>query len=98
MALSEEERRRLEMLEQELTSSDPDLHRKLQAGAPGGTRGPAARTVYGVLIMVAGFMIVIAGIATEIIIIGVAGFLLMLVGAHVFLKDFHPWGGPGEPR
>jgi hypothetical protein len=31
MALSDEERRRLEKLEQELAATDPDLDRKLQA-------------------------------------------------------------------
>lgn len=37
MALSEEERKRLEILEQELSYTDPDLDRTLQTGAPRGT-------------------------------------------------------------
>ena len=35
MALSEEERKRLEKLEQQLASTDPDLDRTLQSGAAG---------------------------------------------------------------
>lgn len=97
MPLSDEERRRLEILEQELTSSDPDLERKLHSGAPGHFQNSAASTVRGVLIVIAAFALVIAGIATEITIIGVAGFLLMVAGAHWFLKDFGPQDGPGKP-
>ena len=94
MALSEEERKRLEMLEQELSSTDPDLVRTLQAGAPGRHAREAATMVRGILTLVAGFTLVIVGIATELIIIGAAGFLLMMTGAHWFIKGLGPQTRP----
>ncbi|MCU1519120.1 MAG: hypothetical protein JWQ75_3841 [Pseudarthrobacter sp.] len=84
MALSDEERRRLEQLEQELAATDPDLDRQLQSGV---TRNQASpRTIYGVLTAFAGFAAVIAGIITQLAVIGVAGFLLMVAGATWFLS------------
>lgn len=83
VALSDEERRRLEKLERELAATCPDLDRELQSGAP---RRAAARTVYGVLAAVAGFVLVIMGTIAELIIVGVVGFLLMVAGGHWFLS------------
>jgi hypothetical protein len=88
MALSEEERRRLEKLEQELAASDPDLDQRLQAGTPGRRQREAAATVRGALTLIAAFTIVIVGIATELTIVGVVGFLLMIAGAHWLLKGY----------
>ena len=87
MALSEEERRRLERLEQQLASTDPDLDRTLQSGRPGTHERESASMVYGILTLVAGFIVVIVGIATKQIIIGAVGFLLMTAGAHWFIKS-----------
>jgi hypothetical protein len=98
VALSEEERKRLEMLEQELSSSDPDLDRTLQAGAPGRRPREAATMVHGILTLVAGFTLVIVGIATEFIIIGAVGFLLMMAGGHWFIKGLGLQAGPEETR
>jgi uncharacterized membrane protein YedE/YeeE len=82
MALSDEERKRLEKLEQELALSDPGLDRQLQSG-----RNPdSPRTIYGVLAVLAGFALVIAGIITQLAVIGVAGFLLMVAGASWFFS------------
>lgn len=46
MALFDEERRRLEKLEQDLAASDPDLARKLQSGVPRGRA--AAGSLYAI--------------------------------------------------
>lgn len=97
MALSEDERKRLEMLEQELASTDPDLDRALQTGAPGEQKREAAM-VHGLLTLVAAFTLVIVGIATELIIIGAVGFLLMMTGAHLFIKGLGLQTGPEETR
>lgn len=97
MALSDEERRRLEMLEQTLASSDPDLNRKLQSGAPGKPYREAAGMVRAVLTLAAAFALVIVGIATELIIVGVVGFLLMIASAHWFLNAIGVQGGSEEP-
>jgi Flp pilus assembly protein TadB len=90
MALSDEERRRLEKLEQELAATDPDLDQQLQAGLSRNLASP--RTVYGILAVFAvfaGFALVIAGIVTQLAVIGVAGFLGMVAGASWFLSGFH---------
>lgn len=100
MALSDEERRRLEELELELAASDPDLDRQLRAGwsrnraftHPPGQR-LSARAVYGGVAVFAGFIVVIAGILTHLAVIGVAGFLLMVAGATWFLRGLGIGGG-----
>lgn len=43
----------------------------------------AARKVYGVLIVVAGCALLLTGIATQLIVLGVAGFLLAATGAYL---------------
>lgn len=92
MALSDEERRRLEKLEQELALSDPGLDRQLQSG-----RNPASpRSIYGVLAVLAGFALVIAGIITQLVVIGVAGFLLMVAGASWSLSGLRVGDDPGR--
>lgn len=95
MGLSDEERRRLEKLEQELAAADPDLDRKLQSGAPHGR--PAAPTVRGILAAIAGFALVIAGIVSELTVVGVLGFALMIAGAHWVLNSIHPEDRRGGP-
>jgi 4-hydroxybenzoate polyprenyltransferase len=83
MALSDEERARLEKLEQELAASDPDLYRKLQSGVA--SSKVSSQHVYGVLIALAGVAVVIAGVLTELTIVGVLGFVLTIAGAYCFL-------------
>ena len=84
MALSDEERRRLEKLEQQLAETDPDLDRQLQDGLSRNRASPP--TIYGLLAVAVGFALVIAGIITRLAVIGVAGFLLMVAGASWFLS------------
>jgi UPF0716 family protein affecting phage T7 exclusion len=95
MALSDEERRRLERLEKELAAEHPDLARKLQSGFSRGRS--TARIVYGILGAVAGFAVVIAGIITDLTIIGVIGFLLMVASGHWFLSGILPHQGREPP-
>lgn len=64
MALSEEERKRLQMLEQELASTDPDLDRTLQTGTPGQHPREASTMIRGILTLIGAFTLVIVGIAT----------------------------------
>jgi hypothetical protein len=94
MPLSDEERRRLEKLEQDLAATDPELNLELQSGRP---RGMAAKSVWGILATVAGFALVIAGIISQILIIGVIGFMLMCAGANWFLGGLRPRDGSGYP-
>lgn len=79
MSLSDEERRSLEELERDLASTDPDLAYELKSGRP---RGALARAVLGTLAVLAGFVMVIAGIISQLVILGVVGFLLASGGAY----------------
>lgn len=83
MSLSDEERRSLEQLERDLAATDPDLDLQLKSGRP---RGAVARTVFGSLAILAGFAMVIAGIVTQIVLVGVIGFLLAGAGAYTLLS------------
>ena len=95
MALSDEERRRLERLEKELAAEHPDLARKLQSGF---TRSRSrARIIYGVMGALAGFAVVIAGIIAELTIIGVIGFLLMVASGYWLLGGIFPPQGEEPP-
>ena len=97
MALSDEERRRLEKLEQELAATDPDLDRQLQDGVSRDWASP--RTVYGILTVFAGFALVIAGIITRQALIGAVGFLLMIAAAYWFTRGlFHDEGNVQQPE
>jgi hypothetical protein len=99
VALSDEERKRLEKLEQELAATDPDLDRQLKGGLSRNLASP--RTIYGVLAAFAGFALVIAGIITQLAVIGVGGFLLMVAGASWFLSGLRSGdvaGGSHERR
>ncbi|TPV47655.1 DUF3040 domain-containing protein, partial [Pseudarthrobacter phenanthrenivorans] len=61
----------------------------------GRTRSRATSVpLYGVLVTVAGFALIIAGIITKLTIIGAAGFLLMIAGGEWFLRGIHPPKGP----
>ncbi|WP_458108477.1 DUF3040 domain-containing protein [Arthrobacter sp. R3-55] len=82
VSLSDEERRSLEELERELASTDPDLASELTSGRP---RGEAARTILGTLAVLGGFAMVIAGIMTQLVVLGVLGFLLASTGAYWLL-------------
>ncbi|MDE8669949.1 DUF3040 domain-containing protein [Pseudarthrobacter sp. H3Y2-7] len=94
MALSDEERRRIQNLEQELAETDPGLDHQLQEGMS--RRWTSARTVYGILASLAGFALVIAGIINQLAVIGVAGFLLMVSGARCLPGHF-PDGVTRQP-
>ncbi|MFC8039870.1 DUF3040 domain-containing protein [Paenarthrobacter sp. NPDC057355] len=82
MSLSDEERRSLEELERDLVATDPDLALELKSGR---LRGAMARTTGGVLAVVCGFVMVIVGIITQLVVLGVVGFLLASSGAYLLL-------------
>jgi hypothetical protein len=88
MPLSDEERRRLHEIEEELTAQDPDLARQLRDKGPSDRNG--ARKVSGLLTIVAGFALVIAGISTQLTVLGVTGFLAAGAGAYLFLSGLRP--------
>lgn len=86
MPLSDEERRRLRELEEKLTAEDPELAHKLQDAGPSKRIG--AREVYGMLTILAGFGLIIAGISMQLTILGVMGFLAAGAGAYLFFSGW----------
>ncbi|WP_104092369.1 DUF3040 domain-containing protein [Arthrobacter sp. GMC3] len=95
MPLSEHEQRLLDQLEQQLHAEDPKFANAL-ASDPVRSLS-TRRIVIGVLIVIAGLMILLGGVATKIIVIGVLGFLVM--GAGVYLAMLRPKfdSGPAAP-
>ncbi|BDZ66206.1 DUF3040 domain-containing protein [Agromyces mangrovi Wang et al. 2018] len=77
MPLSEQEQRLLEEMERSLYRNDADF-----VATVGGRRGrPNYRSVVlGVLLGVAGVGALIAGVATQLLFIGIIGFALMFTG------------------
>jgi hypothetical protein len=78
MPLSEQEQRLLEEMERNLYRNDADF-----VHAVGGVRGrrPNYRSiVLGVLLAVAGVGALIAGVALQLLIVGIIGFALMFAG------------------
>lgn len=81
MPLSEHEQRLLDQLEQQLHAEDPKFAHALST-AP--TRSLSTRNiVIGVLIMITGLLILLGGVATHLILVGIAGFLAMGGGVYV---------------
>lgn len=98
MPLSEQEQRLLEEMERNLYRNDADF-----VQAVGGVRGrrPNYRAiVLGVLLAVAGAGALIAGVASQLLIIGVVGFALMFAGVLVAItpsKRGAATAPPAEP-
>jgi hypothetical protein len=86
MPLSEHEQRLLEQMEKALYAEDPKFATSLRS-APG-ARAARGRAALGVLAVLGGMGIVIAGVATTIIALGVLGFVVMLVGSVVVYSAF----------
>jgi hypothetical protein len=83
MPLSDEERKQLEELELDLTADDPRLARELVSGSV--EHSFRGSTCFAVMLCLIGVVLLIAGISTQIIVLGVGGFLLMGAGAYLFL-------------
>lgn len=95
MPLSEQEQRLLDEMERHLMGGDADV-----VTADGSGRSLSYRNlVLGALLVVAGLGGIIAGVASQLIIIGVLGFVVMLGGvvlAITPLRSSRP-AAPAEP-
>lgn len=84
MALSEREKRLLEEMEAALASDDPSLESRLS----GNTLTPTKpRLLLGLLAILAGVVILFAGLISEMTPVGVAGFIVSLVGVLLVLRS-----------
>ena len=86
MPLSEHEQRLLEQMERALYAEDPKFATSLRSA--NGVRASRGRAALGVLGVLVGLGLVLAGVSTTVIALGVGGFALMLVGAVIAYSAF----------
>lgn len=86
MPLSEHEQRLLEQMEKALYAEDPKFATSLRSTGPGGAQ--RGRAALGVLGFLGGMGLVLAGVATAVIALGVVGFAIMLAGAVLVYSAF----------
>ena len=86
MPLSEHEQRLLEQMERALYAEDPKFATSLRSAS--GSRASRGRAALGVLGVIIGLGIVVAGVATTLVPLGIVGFLVMLVGAVIAYSAF----------
>jgi hypothetical protein len=84
MPLSDEERKVLEELELDLAADDPRLARELSSGFVK-NRFKASRYFAAIACLI-GVVLLIAGVASQIIVVGVGGFLLMGTGTYFLVE------------
>ena len=79
MPLSEHEQRLLEQMERALYAEDPKFATSLRSASAG--RPSRGRAAFGVLVLLGGFTLLMLGAILPLIPLGVAGFVVMVVGA-----------------
>ncbi|VEI12610.1 DUF3040 domain-containing protein [Trueperella bialowiezensis] len=98
MALSEYERRMLEKLEEQLLDDDPKLAESLASKKPTATQTAVSpkNLVIGLIVAVVGLLIVLGGVAAEIIVVGVLGFLVVFGGLWYLSEGFTRVEAPAD--
>ncbi|MBG0741409.1 DUF3040 domain-containing protein [Paeniglutamicibacter antarcticus] len=95
MPLSEHEQRLLDQLEQQLHAEDPKFAHTL--GSDPANSFSTRHVVIGVLIAIVGIIVLLAGVAWQLIPLGVGGFLIMGAGVYVAtLRKGSPRSGAGD--
>jgi hypothetical protein len=77
--LSEHEQRLLEQMERALYAEDPKFATSLRSASAG--RASRGRAAFGVLVLLGGITLLMLGAILPLIPLGVAGFVVMVVGA-----------------
>jgi hypothetical protein len=96
--LSEHEQRLLEQMERALYAEDPKFATSMRN--PRTMAGDRRRVALGVVAFLIGIGMLLAGVATQIVLIGVAGFLAMLAGIWLAVVGLRPGpqaGQAGQP-
>ena len=83
MPLSDGERNVLEELELDLAADDPRLAQELSSGVVEDRF--SAGSYFGVIGFLIGVAVLMAGVASQIVVVGVGGFLLMGTGAYLLV-------------
>ncbi|MFJ5958935.1 DUF3040 domain-containing protein [Paenarthrobacter sp. NPDC092416] len=81
MALTDHEKRQLELLADQLLREDPRLAAKLRSGPAESVR-PAHRAA-GAFTLLVGAFVLLAGIAAQATPLGLVGFIIMASGAYL---------------
>lgn len=84
MPLSDRERKVLEELELDLAADDPRLAQELASGSV--ENRFRASSYFGAIAFLIGVVLLIAGVASQIVVVGVGGFLLMGTGAYLLAE------------
>ena len=92
MPLSEHEQRLLEQMERALYAEDPKFATSMRNPRP--MAGDKRRVALGVVAFLVGIGLLLAGVATQLVIIGVLGFLAMLGGIWLAVAAFRPGSAP----
>ncbi|MGM0928176.1 MAG: DUF3040 domain-containing protein [Actinomycetota bacterium] len=87
MPLSRQEQQQLEATERYTRLEDPDFVRKLQTRSGGSTSEGA--TVWVLLVVLVGALLLPVGIAAGLAVMGVLGFILLAAGTYG-LSDYRP--------
>jgi Protein of unknown function (DUF3040) len=100
--LSEHEQRLLEQMERALYAEDPKFATSMRS-ARGGA-GDRRRIAIGVVGLLVGLGLLVAGVAAKLVVVGVLGFLAMLGGLWLAISALRPAAdqpaateGPGAP-
>jgi hypothetical protein len=104
MPLSDREQKLLDELELDLVTKDRRLAQELSSGSM--ADGFRATTYFAALSCLIGVVLLIAGVASQVIAVGVIGFLLMGAGTYLFVANApgltappirrRPDSGPGK--
>ena len=94
MPLSEHEQRLLDQMERALYAEDPKFATSMRNPNP--LAGDKRRIALGVLALLAGMGLLVAGVATKLVIVGVIGFLAMLGGLWLAVAALRP-SVPAKP-
>ncbi|MCI9887318.1 DUF3040 domain-containing protein [Micrococcales bacterium 31B] len=91
MPLSEHEQRMLDQLEEQLAKEDPKFVNAMQATSRSWSIG---RVLGGIVIVLVGLGVLIGGVATKLLILGILGFVLMVGGAWLAFSTSRKPGAP----
>ncbi|QTG81275.1 DUF3040 domain-containing protein [Arthrobacter crystallopoietes] len=88
MPLSDEEREQLHALELQLAAEDPELAQIMRSDLLGPDHG---QLVLAVLAWIIGLVLLIIGVATQLTVVGVGGFLVMGAAGYWAMRLYR-WG------
>ena len=94
MALSEHEQKLLEEMERALYAEDPRFASSMRDSGPRFVR--SARTGLLSLLVVSGVAAIIAGLASQTAVVGVLGFVAVLLGLYGIIAAALAQGGPAK--